>query len=218
MSGDEIKQEIQCDLAMLERVEAGGAPEFRTWLAAHHTVVLGRSSKPEIWVDQDFCHRRGIAVLRRPSGGGTVVVGPGTLQYAFALPYSMSAELGSIGSAKSFCNRTLIACLPPVEGLGQDSSGDLVVDGCKVAGLSLKRRRHAMLLHGSILLSADIELITKALRHPPREPAYRRKRPHDLFLANLNELGELDAEDLEARVREVIQRPRPTEPTTSARQ
>ncbi len=189
---------------MLDRVEAGGVPEFRTWLAARHTVVLGRSSKPEVWVDQDFCHRRGIAVLRRPSGGGTIVVGPGTLQYAFALPYSMSTELGSIGSAKSFCNRTLLACLPPVKGLGQDSSGDLVLAGCKVAGLSLKRRRHAMLLHGSILVSADIELIAKVLRHPPREPAYRRKRPHDLFLTNLGEFGELDAENLAARVRTAL--------------
>ncbi len=42
-----------------------------------------------------------------------------------------------------------------------------------------------LLFHGVFLLNFDLPLISRFLSHPSREPAYRKGRPHDLFLCNL---------------------------------
>ncbi|MFQ5478930.1 MAG: biotin/lipoate A/B protein ligase family protein [Candidatus Binatia bacterium] len=196
-----VDRQIAADLAMLDAVERGAAATFRTWRVPAYSVVLSRSADPASEIDERFCADRGMRVARRPSGGGAVVIGPGTLQYAFALPYRVSEELLSIESSKRFCNRLLLRGLPGSRPVGQDPSGDLILDGRKVAGLALKRRRRAMLLHGTILMSADIALISRVLKHPPREPAYRRGRPHQDFLTNW---GSLDQAELEACVERML--------------
>ncbi len=198
-----VEEQLERDLRALATVEAGAGPQFRTWSAERPTVVVGRSVRVDQEVDEAFCAARAIPIVRRPSGGGAVLVGPGTLQYAFALPLAMDAELASIASSKRFCNRILLDALPRAEGLRADVSGDLVVGDRKIGGLALKRRRLAMLLHGTILMDADLALVGKALRHPLREPAYRKRRQHGDFLANL---GPLDSRRLEADVRALLAR------------
>jgi lipoate-protein ligase A len=58
-------------------------------------------------------------------------------------------------------------------------------------------RRQAVLYHGTLLDDFDLGLVTRVLRHPPREPDYRAGRDHGSFLANL----ELGRGPLEAAVR-----------------
>jgi lipoate-protein ligase A len=211
---NEASREIARDFDLLEAAERGGPTVFRTWRSADTAVVLGLSRKRELEVDEDACRRAGVNVLRRASGGGTVVVGPGTLQYAFVLPYRLSRELAGIRESKAFCNRLLVAALqqacpslaprrrlpglrrPPE--LEAHPSGDLLLERRKVAGVALKRKKHAMLLHGTVLEDADLGLIARVLRHPESEPDYRGGRGHLDFLANL---GTIDATMLEDHVR-----------------
>jgi lipoate-protein ligase A len=56
----------------------------------------------------------------------------------------------------------------------------------KFSGNALRVRRHGVLYHGTLLDDFDISLISRVLRHPPREPDYRARRPHGEFLANLH--------------------------------
>jgi lipoate-protein ligase A len=56
------------------------------------------------------------------------------------------------------------------------------------------------LYHGTLLDDFDIGLIERILRHPPREPDYRARRPHREFLANLG----LGIRVLEAALREAF--------------
>lgn len=197
---------------MLERVAAGGRPEFRTWICESQTVVLGRSAEAASAVDAAFCLIQNIEIVRRASGGGTVMIGPGTLQWAFALPHTLSPELSGIPGAKRFCNEILVAALKDTRaGTGGEhhaqsltihASGDLLLGDRKVGGIALKRKRYAGLVHGTILINADLELIDTVLRHPPREPDYRKGRSHDAFLANLVGPGgrRFDRDRLEAAV------------------
>jgi len=179
---------------LLQAVEEGAPPAFRTWTISQATVVVGRSVLIEEEVDEQFCASRAIPIVRRQSGGRSVLVGRGTLQYSFALPYSLGEELATISGSKRFCNRLLIPALRHAARTGcvidEDTSGDLVVGGRKIAGLALRRRRSAMLLHGTILVSADIALIASVLRHPKQEPAYREGRSHHAFIANVGDLDE----------------------------
>jgi lipoate-protein ligase A len=192
-----MKHELDTDVAMLTIAERDGLPSFRTWTAGGHTVVVGRAGRIEAEVHVDFCARNDVPVIRRGSGGGAVCVGEGTLQYAFALPYALADELRTIGGSKRFCNELLRSALPRGGELVADSSGDLVLGDRKVAGVALKRRRDAMLLHGTVLVDADLDLIARAIKHPPREPEYRCGRGHASFLANL---GPIDAAALQRAV------------------
>src|ERR671925_413734 len=66
---------------------------LRFWESRCHFVVLGRSGRPEQEVNMPACETAGIPVLRRSSGGGTVLQGPGCLNYALVLPLVDYAEL-----------------------------------------------------------------------------------------------------------------------------
>lgn len=190
------ERELANDLELLGQAEHEDRSTFRTWIIPRHTVVVGRAVDVGSEVDIERCSRLGVPIVRRPSGGRSVVIGPGTVQYTFALPYGLSAELAGISSSKRFCNRLLREALADPR-ITEDDSGDLLVGDRKVGGLAIKRGREAMMLHGTLLVAADIELLASLLRHPLREPAYRRGRDHTQFLANL---GALDRDSLERRV------------------
>jgi len=190
------ERELERDLELLAEAAGQGSPTFRTWTTPDHTVVVGRAVDIESEVHTEHCARLEVPIVRRPSGGRSVVIGPGTVQYTFALPYRLSPELSGISSSKRFCNRLLLAALGD-ERVEEDDSGDLLVGDRKVAGLAIKRAREAMMLHGTLLVGADIDVVAALLRHPLREPHYRRGRAHREFLANL---GSLDRESLERRV------------------
>lgn len=180
---------IEADFAMLERGEAATA----VWSCRTTAVVLGASRDRAAEVHEDECLRRGAAVLRRASGGGTVVIGPGTLQYTFVLPHRPDEEPPTITTVQRACNAIVQAALAragaPVE-IASDPCGDLVAEGRKVGGLALRRRRRATMLHGTLLVDADLGLVSCLLRHPQREPAWRRGRPHREFLANIGRFDE----------------------------
>lgn len=212
--GAAAAREIDGDFAMLTR--AGDGAAVRTWTCADAAVVLGVSRELDSEVNVEVCDRLRIAVLRRASGGGTVWIGPGTLQYAFALPHpagvpTSSAAIStgsatgspsaaatpasttalsppSIDDVKRFCSDVVSEALAasgiraPID---RDASGDLRVGSRKVAGVALRRLRDATLLHGTLLVDADLERIAAVLRHPAREPAWRQGRSHLDFLVNL---------------------------------
>jgi len=196
-----VQRHLELDLERLDAAQQGGAANFRTWRCEQTTVVVGRSVKIADEVNLDFCRSEKIPILRRPSGGRSVLIGPGTLQYSFTLPYRLAEDLASIAGSKRFCNRALIAGLGLPCKIDEDDSGDLVTGGRKFAGLALKRRKSAMLLHGTLLESADLEKIAAALQHPSHEPAYRGGRVHLEFLANV---GAIDAATLESTVRALL--------------
>ena len=198
----EAEAQLVLDRDALELAESRGETAFRTWTSATLAVVVGRAVTIDDEVDIAYCRARSIPIVRRDSGGRSVAIGPGTVQYTFALPYELFPQAASIGGAKRYCNSLLIAALPDARDVEMHASGDLTVDGRKVAGLALRRRRSAVLLHGTILTGADIATIGRVLKHPVREPEYRRGRDHESFLANL---GPIDPEQLERDITRALQ-------------
>lgn len=185
-----VVQGIEGDFAMLERARPG----VRVWTCNQTAVVLGVSRDVSIEVDEQECARRSVAIVRRASGGGTVVIGPGTMQYAFVIPHPPGEEPPSLGAVRRMCNDTVVRALgrSGVTGtVDTDASGDLRVADRKIGGLALRRQRDATLLHGTLLVEPDLEMISAVLRHPVREPEWRRGRPHRSFLAAI---GCLDRE------------------------
>ena len=68
---------------------------------------------------------------------------------------------------------------------------DVVVGDRKISGNAQARRWGGVLLHGTLLRDLDLALVEACLRHPPREPEYRRGRSHRDFLTTLVDQGVL---------------------------
>ncbi len=180
---------LACDEALLDLCENGGLPGglLRFWESESPFVVLGYSNKAASEVLLDACSRARIPVLRRPSGGGTVLQGPGCLNYALVLEIAHSSSLKTLTSTNDWIlkqHRDALAPHLPGETSVQGTS-DLTWNGLKVSGNAQRRKKNALLFHGTFLYGFDAAAIEKYLALPSRQPDYRKNRPHREFVANL---------------------------------
>jgi lipoate-protein ligase A len=183
------EENLACDEALLDLCEAGGNDELlRLWALPQYFVVLGYANKAATEVNLPLCRKLTVPVLRRCTGGGTVLQGPGVLNYSLILRIDESGPCHSIPATNKFVlerHREALARLvmAPVEWRGQT---DLAIGGLKFAGNAQRRRRRFLLFHGSFMLHLDIGLLEQILPQPSRQPDYRINRSHSDFLINLN--------------------------------
>lgn len=186
---------LALDEALLEQAERGEGPDeiLRLWESTTPFVALGRSSRLSEEVDPSACRRLGIPILRRISGGGTVLAGPGCLMYSVVLSYQRRPQLRPVDHAHRHVLNSILAALHPLVPTAQfQGTSDLaLVDPAhdnillKFSGNSLRCRRHHFLYHGTLLYRFPLELVSTCLLPPPRQPTYRVGRSHQDFLANL---------------------------------
>ena len=171
---------------------------LRIWQSPQAAVVLGRSSKMDDEVHVAECCRRRIPILRRPSGGATVLIGPGCLMYTLVLglqsrPILRAADeahrfvLDRLGIALRAAIRDNATAESSSRGIAYRGTSDLTFGrgATKFSGNAIRYGRNHLLYHGTILYDFDIRLIAELLKTPPLAPEYRRQRPHDEFVANL---------------------------------
>lgn len=185
-------ENLALDEALLAACEAGeiSADVLRVWESERPFVVLGRSSQAEVEVDLAECRRLQVPVLRRASGGGTVVAGPGSLMYAVVLSLAEYPELRAVDRAHRFVlERIALGLAPLVPGVTLQGISDLALGGGtdqkKISGNALRLKRTHLLYHGTLLYDFDLALVERLLATPTRTPTYRRDRSHDEFVTNL---------------------------------
>ena len=184
---DDPAAHLACDEVLLRRAEAGRPGEcLRLYEVPGPAVVLGISGRRSGEVREEACRDAGVAVLRRASGGGAVVIGAGCLCYSAVLDADRSPELRGVRSSYRLILGRLVAALR-ARGLECAHAGlsDLAREGRKVGGCAQKRARRFVLHHGTLLHAFDTGLMERFLRHPPSSPAYRGGRPHGEFVANV---------------------------------
>ncbi len=182
-----IEENLALDEALLVEVEDGREhAHLRVWEPSHPAVVLGASGRYHRDVIVDACQRDGVSISRRSSGGGTVVVGPGALNFSIVLPRGESPGLDDVALAQQYVLERLAAALrirrQAVEVLG---SGDLTLDRKKIAGSAQRRLKRHFLVHATVLYAFPLPLIERYTRLPERQPSYREGRSHAEFVANL---------------------------------
>jgi lipoate-protein ligase A len=181
-------ENLALDEALLDSAEAGqGGEVLRFWESPEYFVVVGYANKVDVEVDRAACESKGIPILRRCSGGGTVLQGPGCLNYALILKIEDSPTLQTIPETNCFVMTRQKAALQTLLNDKVEIQGhtDLVVGDLKVSGNAQRRKREFLIFHGTFLLKFDLALMEKVLRKPSKEPAYRNNRSHGAFLANL---------------------------------
>jgi lipoate-protein ligase A len=182
-------ENLACDEVLLEEAEkAEGGEMLRFWEPENYFVVVGYGNNAHTEVHAEFCRRNNIPILRRCTGGGAVLQGPGILNYSLILRTDPTGPSQSINAANRFImerHRDIIASLvnAPVQVQGHT---DLAIGGLKFSGNSQRRKKRFLLFHGSFLLHFDIGLIERSLPMPTKQPDYRQRRSHSEFLRNLN--------------------------------
>jgi lipoate---protein ligase len=170
------------DWQLFQQVEEGAAHYLsRLWEVHTPAVVLGRFGTAAEEVFEARCERDGVPVVRRFSGGGAVVLGPGCLNFSavFALP--RHAEFMDVSRSFKLVLGRIAAALA-VEGVTIEGGTDLAIGGRKVSGNAQRRGRRALIHHGTLLYDFDPMLAARYLREPGRQPGYRRRRPHHDFI------------------------------------
>jgi lipoate---protein ligase len=181
-------ENLALDEALLEEAEAAQSPDetLRLWEPRAPMVVVGRSSRIDVEVHVDACRELGIPVLRRPSGGASIVAGPGCLMVSLVLSYRLRPYLRVLSAAHQFILDTMLAALAPLTpGVRRCGTSDLALGDLKFSGNSARSRREHLLYHGTLLYDFPLDLIDRCLAMPPRMPDYRDGRPHERFVTNL---------------------------------
>lgn len=177
---------VALDEALLDEAPRWPQGVLRLWEPAQETIVAGRSSRLDQEIDLPRCLREGVPVVRRCSGGATVVAGPGCLMYAVVLGYAEHPELRSVTRAHRYVLERMAAGLSRrLPGVAWQGTSDLTFRGRKFSGNSLRCRREHFLYHGTLLYAFPLARIGQLLKRPPREPEYRAGRAHDDFVTNL---------------------------------
>jgi len=178
---------LALDEALLLAAEEGTAGEvLRLWESPAYAVVVGAGGSVAIDVNVAACEADRVPVLRRASGGGTVVIGPGCLCFTVVLRTNRAPGLDLIQpSARYVLGRVLDAIRPLVPDAVLEGTSDLATNGVKFSGNAQQRKRRYFLHHGTLLAGFDLDRLPRYLNPPERQPDYRRGRPHAEFVTNL---------------------------------
>lgn len=156
------------------------------WQPDKSYVVLGASNRPEEALHTEQVMQDGIIVMKRPSGGQTVMLTPGNLVIAAVYPHSLQP--------KNLFNQINTSIIEAIEvtglvGLSLRGISDIAIGDKKILGSAMYRTRDKLLYHAVLNVGEPAATFEKYLRHPGKEPDYREGRKHSDFVTSLREQG-----------------------------
>ena len=190
------EENIFYDDVLLKMAEYGVSGEVsRLWESRELFIVLGRICEEEEDVNVEEVLKDNIPILRRSSGGGTVLQGKGCLNYSLVLSKEKDPRIADLHSSYSFILNKVLEVVN-ILGISADFKpvSDLAITESekKFSGNAQRRTRKFILHHGTILYDFNLELITKYLKIPKKIPDYRLGRSHSDFVTNIDRpLGEI---------------------------
>lgn len=127
-------------------------------------VVLGRTQNAFNEADVSFAKREQIAIVRRRSGGGTVVHDEGNLNFCW------------MTSRDEYCPKRAAVMISEVlrdefnvGGVHVSERADILIDGMKMSGAAYRISGNRAYHHGTLLVKSDLEQLSRVLRSPLRD-------------------------------------------------
>lgn len=184
-------ENMALDEALMARARSTGEWVLRVYSWSAPTLSLGRHQSACAAYDPATLAAAGVAVVRRPTGGRTVlhdrevtysVTGPATEAGALRESYQrinrlLVDGLRSLGIAAEIAEKPRAPKPDLTPCFELPSPGELTAGARKLAGSAQWRDHGALLQHGSILVDGDQAPVSTLLRHPqpaPRAPATLR--------------------------------------------
>jgi lipoate-protein ligase A len=191
-------EDLALDEALLLEAEANrGGELLRFWECPRYAVVLGAGGVLADDVEESACVEDNVPILRRGSGGGTVLLGPGCLCYSLILSFERGPAVREIAPSYEYIlNRVREVLTDLMPGMAHEGTSDLSGAGQKVSGNAQQRKRNHLLHHGTLLYDFALSTVGRYLKMPARQPEYRASRNHAAFLSNLP----ASAEELKRRL------------------
>jgi lipoate-protein ligase A len=154
------------DEVLLERVIRGARPPtLRFWRWTEPALVLGSHQSVANEVDMAAAVELGFGVVRRMSGGGTMVCEPGrTLTYSMYCPERFVRGLSFVESF-AYLDAWVVEAFKEL-GIpaGYRPINDIVSPAGKIAGAAQARRRGAVLHHTTAAYATDPAVVPRLIR------------------------------------------------------
>ncbi|MBS3905238.1 MAG: lipoate--protein ligase family protein [Simkania sp.] len=147
------------------------------------SIVMGISGKIEQHVDPEISKTHAIPVIRRFSGGGTVIVDEHTLFVTFIANRSLLEPAHATPeSIMRWAETIFFPAFGHPEFHLRDN--DFVIEKRKCGGNAQYLQKHRWLLHTSFLWNYLPDRLN-LLKYPPKTPTYRQNRNHEDFVCRL---------------------------------
>lgn len=180
--------ENQFILSQLELEEALLRADNRNWCILNHgsppAIVLGISAKPELLLHREQVAANKVPVIRRFSGGGTVIVDQDTLFASFIFNHSLLSIPIQPETIMKWTESFYRDVFPSSSFRLKEN--DFVFGERKFGGNAQYLRKDRWLHHTSFLWDFNQEQMN-CLKIPLKMPAYREQRNHEDFLCRLRE-------------------------------
>jgi lipoate-protein ligase A len=175
------------DEVLLDEAEAGRTGAcLRFWESPARFAVVGVGQVLANEANETNCEADGVPILRRCTAGGCVLQGPGSLNYTLVFPIAAHPEIRTLhGSYEYILGRLSEAFRWRNCDVRPRGICDLAIDGRKISGNAQRRRRNAILHHGTLIYAPDYDGMDRYLREPEDRPEYRGKRSHREFVGAL---------------------------------
>ncbi len=163
------------------------AERFMVWTPDKPYIVLGASNNMQDALVLENVLVDNITVLKRPSGGQTVMLTPNNLIISVVFP-DTSVQPKDVFSQ---VNKLIVSVLQKngVEDLRLSGISDIAILERKILGSSIYRSKHLLLYHAVLNVAEPAETFERYLKHPTKEPDYRKGRKHGEFVTSLKENG-----------------------------
>lgn len=168
------------DECILDEVSQGRSnPVLRFYGWSPPGISLGYFQKVRKSVDVNFCKENNISIVRRLTGGRTVLHAD-ELTYSIIIPESHCLANGSVTNSYKNISVGILEGLKKIGIPAEISSGtskesnssacfeatskyEIVINGKKIVGSAQTRKKGCLLQHGSIVISLDLEFFSKML-------------------------------------------------------
>lgn len=172
------------DIELLQRK----SNQFLIWIPDKVYIVLGASNNIHDALNMDNVIRDSIPVLKRPSGGQTVILTPNNIIVAAVFVNKSSLHPKDVFQQM---NKLIISTIENIgiHNLSMMGISDIAISGKKILGSSIYRSKEALLYHAVLNLGEPSSTFEKYLKHPSKEPDYRQGRSHSEFVTSLREKG-----------------------------
>ncbi len=147
------------------------------------SIIVGKHQNAIAEINLEFVRQRGVSVVRRLSGGGTVYHDLGNINYSFIA----NGSEGNLVDFKKF-TQPIIEVL---QKLGVDAhiggKNDIRVGDRKISGNAEHVYKNRVIHHGTLLFSSDLDELNNAIKVDPNvytDKAVKSIRSH---VANITE-------------------------------
>lgn len=166
----EPRHNLSTEEEIFQDVEDGRSPETLRFWRNDRCLVRGPARSQKYgWYREDLAAKLGIQVIDRPTGGGVVYHDLGNMNWSFFL--KTSGAFLSPRAAFEMGSKYVIEALKTLGvQAGFSPPNRIDVSGTKVSGMAAKSTVRTLLVHGTLLVRSDLEMLDKLCIPPPGCP------------------------------------------------